>query len=234
MESACVFQVWRFLTSAVPTSAVTTSAVPTSAMPTSAMPTSSGANLHGANLSAANLRGADLRAADLRGANLSDANLRGANLGGANLGEAQCGGTNFADVAGLSKARGLIRSKHEGPSTIGIDTLFLSQGKIPETFLRGCGVPDTLIVQQRNWSVRWSLSSSTHASSATARRTRISRNACTRRCETRDCVSGTEPEDIQSGKKSHEQIAEAIRLTTSCSSSYPREHGQRVGENRDS
>jgi hypothetical protein len=35
--------------------------------------------------------------------------------------------------------------KHLGPSTIGIDTLYKSKGKIPEVFLRGCGVPDTMI-----------------------------------------------------------------------------------------
>src|SRR5262249_44229411 len=29
-------------------------------------------------------------------------------------------------------------------STVGIDTLFKSKGKIPEAFLRGCGVPDAL------------------------------------------------------------------------------------------
>ena len=103
------------------------------------------ANLHGANLcdailSTANLRTANLRDANLSGADLSDAILTGAILGGANLGEAQCGGTIFADVAGLSKVSGLDSVKHEGPSTIGIDTLFLSQGKIPEAFLRRCGL----------------------------------------------------------------------------------------------
>jgi len=72
-----------------------------------------GADLHGAILSTANLRTADLRAADLSGADLSDANLHGAILGGANLGEAQCGGTIFADVAGLSKVSGLDSVEHE-------------------------------------------------------------------------------------------------------------------------
>ena len=56
---------------------------------------------------------------------------------------------NLRRCPGLSKASGLDSVEHDGPSTIGIDTLFLSQGKIPETFLRGCGVPDALIVQQR-------------------------------------------------------------------------------------
>jgi TIR domain len=36
-------------------------------------------------------------------------------------------------------------SRHQSPSTIGVDTLFRSKGKIPEAFLRRCGVPDALI-----------------------------------------------------------------------------------------
>lgn len=35
--------------------------------------------------------------------------------------------------------------QHEGPSTIGIDSIYLSQGKIPEAFLKGAGVDDTFI-----------------------------------------------------------------------------------------
>ena len=101
------------------------------------------AYLSGANLSGANLSLADLSYADLSGANLSYADLIGANLG-----DALCNTTIFADVD-LSEVRGLDSIKHRGPSTIGIDTLFRSQGNIPEAFLRGCGVPDALIVQQR-------------------------------------------------------------------------------------
>jgi hypothetical protein len=37
--------------------------------------------------------------------------------------------------------------KHDGPSSIGIDTLYLSEGKIPEIFLRGAGVPEPFITQ---------------------------------------------------------------------------------------
>ena len=32
--------------------------------------------------------------------------------------------------------------RHGAPSTVGIDTLNLSRGKIPEVFLRGCGLSD--------------------------------------------------------------------------------------------
>jgi hypothetical protein len=81
---------------------------------------------------------------DLLGANLSGAHLRGANLRGADLEKCQCDSTVFAAVD-VSDVRGLHAARHSGPSTIGVDTLFKSKGKIPEVFLRGAGVPDVLI-----------------------------------------------------------------------------------------
>ena len=57
---------------------------------------------------------------------------------------ATCGATHFADVD-VAEAKGLDSVKHLSPSIIGINTLFRSRGKIPEAFLRGCGVPDALI-----------------------------------------------------------------------------------------
>ena len=103
-----------------------------------------GANLSNADLSNADLSNADLSGAKLLGADLLGADLSVANLSGADLGESQCGRTIFADVD-LSEVRGLDPIKHLGPSTVGIDTLFRSHGKIPEAFLRGCGAPETLI-----------------------------------------------------------------------------------------
>ena len=102
------------------------------------------ANLHKADLSGADLGGADLRGADLTGADLAFANLRGADLGGVNLTDAIVGWSAFGDVD-LSTVRGLETVTHDGPSTIGIDTIFRSKGNIPEIFLRGAGVPDTFI-----------------------------------------------------------------------------------------
>jgi hypothetical protein len=46
----------------------------------------------------------------------------------------------------LNEARGLETVRHEGPSTIGIDSIFLSKGNIPEIFLRGAGVPQGFII----------------------------------------------------------------------------------------
>jgi hypothetical protein len=107
------------------------------------------ADLSGANLSEANLGMANLSMTDLSGANLSEANLGMANLsvthlGGANFSHAQSGYTNFASLD-LSTVIGLETILHNGPSTVGVDTLFKSQGKIPEIFLRGCGVPEILM-----------------------------------------------------------------------------------------
>jgi len=45
----------------------------------------------------------------------------------------------------LSEVHGLDLVKHFGPSSIGIDTVFRSKGKIPEVFLRGAGVPEIFI-----------------------------------------------------------------------------------------
>jgi hypothetical protein len=39
--------------------------------------------------------------------------------------------------------------KHDRPSIIGIDTIYRSKGQIPESFLRGAGVPEDFIVYMR-------------------------------------------------------------------------------------
>jgi hypothetical protein len=52
--------------------------------------------------------------------------------------------TTFANVD-LSEAKNLERAFHEGPSTIGIDTLFRSLGKIPDKFLLEAGVSKEVI-----------------------------------------------------------------------------------------
>jgi hypothetical protein len=75
---------------------------------------------------------------------LQQADLSEANLSDANLSDALCDSTVFANVD-LFEVGGLESVRHGGPSTIGIDTLVRSEGNIPESFLRGCGVPESLI-----------------------------------------------------------------------------------------
>jgi uncharacterized protein YjbI with pentapeptide repeats len=107
------------------------------------------ANLIRANLIRADLYEAKLSRADLSEADLYEAKLRGAKLSTADLSDARCGGTTFGDVD-LSAVKGLDSITHSEPSTVGIDTLFRSGGKLREAFLRGCGVPETLIVQLKS------------------------------------------------------------------------------------
>lgn len=102
-----------------------------------------GADLIAANLTGANLTRADLTGADLTSADLSFANLTSADLDGADFQSTQFGYTTFADVD-LSDGVNLERSEVNGPSTVGTDTILKSGGKIPDEFLRSCGV-DPLI-----------------------------------------------------------------------------------------
>jgi hypothetical protein len=101
-------------------------------------------DLRGANLSGALLSGADLNEATLSEAILLMADLSEANLSGANVEGAIVQWSVFGDVD-LSVVKGLDMVEHRGPSTVGIDTIYKSKGKIPEVFLRGCGVPDNFI-----------------------------------------------------------------------------------------
>lgn len=101
-------------------------------------------DLSGADLSRAKLATANLIETDLRGADLSQANLASANLSAANLTGAEIWGTKFDNVD-LSQVKGLDTIIHRGSSSIDISTIYLSKGRIPETFLRGVGVPENFI-----------------------------------------------------------------------------------------
>jgi hypothetical protein len=107
------------------------------------------ARLIEANLSNTNLAFARLSRATLCGAKFVSANLFGADLNGAVLLETDLNGaivkeTTFGDLD-LRGALGLETINHLGPSTVGIDTIYLSQGRIPKAFLQGAGVQDALI-----------------------------------------------------------------------------------------
>ena len=109
-----------------------------------------GADLSGADLSGANFLGANLAKADLGGANLVGSTLVSVDLEGANLREAYLEVTALGNLD-LSSAVGLAEVDHNGPSTIGTDTLENTakglskyrsrQGEV-EIFLRGAGVAE--------------------------------------------------------------------------------------------
>src|SRR5215467_4149318 len=69
-------------------------------------------------------------------------------LSGANLSNATIGRTIFGNLD-LRTVKGLETVAHEGPSTIGTDTISWSQRTIPEVFLRGAGLSDVFIAFAR-------------------------------------------------------------------------------------
>ena len=118
-----------------------------------------GAKLWGANISEVSVVDSNLTMADLIGVDFTHAHLKGTKLNETKLMQVNftnssiintdfSGSEMFMTVFGnndLRSAIGLDTVKHIGPSVIDILTLSRSKGLIPETFLRGCGVPENLI-----------------------------------------------------------------------------------------
>src|SRR5208337_248617 len=94
--------------------------------------------------------------------------------------------------------------------TVGIDTIYKSRGKIPDAFLRGCGVPDGFIAYIGSMVGRpiefysCFISYSTHDQEF-AKRLHADLQAKGVRC-------WFAPEEMKAGHKLDEQIDEAIRL----------------------
>jgi uncharacterized protein YjbI with pentapeptide repeats len=101
------------------------------------------ANLIYAHCLDTNLKGTDFTFANLLRANLSRANLSETDLTGADVSHAKLDGTVLGDT-NLTAVRGLETCHHGGPSTLDHRTLAKSR-PLPLAFLRGCGLPDTLI-----------------------------------------------------------------------------------------
>jgi hypothetical protein len=153
----------------------------------------------------------DLSRAYLSGANLHSVDLNGANMVGAYLSGASLEWTVIANCD-LRGVKGLDKVKHIGPSYISIDTIYKSEGHIPEPFLLGCGVPDSFIAQipaligalQPIQFYSCFISYSTRDEDFAKRL-----HERMRREKLRVWFA---PEDIQGGKKLHEQIERAIQV----------------------
>jgi TIR domain-containing protein/pentapeptide repeat protein len=102
-----------------------------------------GTDLREADLGRVLNAGVDLTGAGLTRANLARTNLARANLTGANLSQVRLYGTVFGNT-NLTDVEGLETCKHAGPSILDLGTLAQS-GSLPLAFLRGCGLPDSLI-----------------------------------------------------------------------------------------
>ncbi|MFZ0318607.1 MAG: toll/interleukin-1 receptor domain-containing protein [Candidatus Sulfotelmatobacter sp.] len=172
------------------------------------------AYLQGANLSGADLRRAKLISAQLKEANLSDADLgwvlfSSTELAGSDMTNASIDHTVFAD-ADLSAVKGLETVRPRGPSTLGIDTIYRSKGRIPESFLRGCGIPDGFITYAKSLTANPIQFYSCFISYSTKDQDFADRLYADLQNKGVRCWFA--PHDVQSGRKLHEQIDEAIRL----------------------
>ncbi len=173
-----------------------------------------GADLSGADLSGASLTGTDLSAADLSGVNLDGAFLWLANLHGVlvvqtSFAAARLGGTLLANID-LSEAKGLDAVRHSAPSTIGIDTIYRSGGNIPAVFLRGCGVPDDFILYAKSLVGKPIEFYSCFISYSTLDQEFAERLHADLQAKGVRCWFA--PHDLHGGRKTHEQIDEAIRM----------------------
>ncbi len=115
-----------------------------------------GANLNYCDLSNASLVDCDLAYSNLYGVFLDGADLRGSDLTYCRIGAVSAVGAHFAGAAmgnsalsncDLRGAIGLDRVDHEGPSSIGIDTLLRSGDSLPRKFLLGAGIPHKFLSQ---------------------------------------------------------------------------------------
>ena len=168
-----------------------------------------GAHLEGANLSFATLNSADLSGAHLRGANLRGTNLNLADLNGADLTDASLCWTVFGNLD-LRNVKGLEMVCHAGPTTIGVETIYRSQGTIPECFLRGAGVPENLITYMKSLAGTGFDFYSCFISYSTKDQEFAGRVYADLQARGVRCWFA--PRDIQGGRKVHEQIDEAIRV----------------------
>lgn len=164
------------------------------------------ASFRGADLSFATLINADLSNVDLSYAYLNHARLSGADFTNATLAYTTFAGNDLREVKGLETV------KHLAPSSIGVDTLYKSGGRIPEVFLRGCGVPDDFITFiPSHFGVQEAIQFYSCFISYSTRDEEFARRLYSRMRDEKLRVWFA-PEDVKGGEKLYEQIERAIQL----------------------
>jgi hypothetical protein len=110
----------------------------------------------------------------------------------------------------LTTVLGLDAIQHQGPSTIGIDTLYRSQGNIPEVFLRGAGIPEDFIPYIKSLVGRPFEFYSCFISYSSKDQEFAERLHADLQNKGIRCWFA--PHDVQGGRKLHEQIDQAIHV----------------------
>ena len=167
-----------------------------------------GANLTGIDLRQTNLIGANFRKADLTRAQIEQAEFKGTDLSGANLTEAYFNGTTLVDLD-LSSCIGLATCRHSGPSIIDHRTLQRSES-LPLTFLRGVGLPNSLIdflPSLRNQPAQFYSCFISHSA-----KDEVFANQLYADLQAKDVRCWFAPEDMRIGAKILDTLDEAIRL----------------------
>jgi hypothetical protein len=165
------------------------------------------ANLQNAMVVLSNFTLSDLTQAHLARANLLSALFIRTKLGSTRFDGARLEWTAFIDVD-LSSAIGLNDVVHTGPSTLGVDTIVRSSGRIPERFLRGTGLDDRWIAHARSLEQEAPRFSSCFISYATEDQAFAERIHGDLQQNGVRCWFA--PRNIRAGRKLHQQIEEAI------------------------
>lgn len=167
------------------------------------------ADLKGSDLSDASFRFCRFERANLTASQLSGATFNNSRLNNADFSKCSCEFTTFVSV-NLANAMGLEDVFHRFSSSIGFDTVIASHGKIPEMFLRGCGLPEQIIamipslvgsldpIQFYSCFISYS-----HKDEPFAQRLHAS-------LQQKGLRVWYAPENMQMGQKLHEQIESAI------------------------
>ena len=169
-----------------------------------------------ADLSGSRLRYIDFNSGSLEKATLAAtaiyfAKFHNVVLKDTNFTYARMRASSFNDVD-LSQAKGLESIIHASPSTIGIDTLYQSAGKIPKIFLQGCGVPDDFITFiPSHFAVQQAIQFYSCFISYSTKDEEFARRLHSRMREENLRVWFA-PEDMKGGRKFYEQIEQAIHL----------------------
>lgn len=152
---------------------------------------------------------------------LERANLAHIQLIGSRFYDTELKGADFSDSLmavntfsniDLSLAKGLESITHFKPSSIDIDTLYKSAGKIPEEFLRGCGVPDDFITFiPSHFSLQQAIQFYSCFISYSTKDVEFARRLYSRMRDEHLRVWFA-PEDIKGGRKLYDQIEQAIQL----------------------
>lgn len=166
------------------------------------------ATLAEADLQEVELMGTSLHRADLKGADLANTRFVGTYVHQADFSGATLMETIFADVD-LSTAIGLGEVTHRLPSAIDHRTLMKSRS-LPEAFLRGCGLADALVTFLPSLSNEPIQYYSLFISFAWSDKDFADRLHADLQNKGIRCWFA--PHDMAGGRKTHEQIDQAIRL----------------------